>query len=150
MGGRAMVVGRDEGETLDVLGVGLRFLCRAEDTGRAWSLMEGLLPRDAGAPPHFHAWDEAYYVVSGAVAFEIGGERRTVRAGEFVYAPGGTVHSFKGASDEPARMLVFDAPAHAEAFFKEIDAQVREMPRDAAKIPAIGAAHGVNFMPPAG
>ncbi len=46
-------------------------------------------------------------------------------------------------------MLIFDAPAHAERFFKEIEQEVREMPRDLQKMPAIGARHGVTFLPPA-
>ena len=142
----ALIVRDGEGEALSVLGVNVRFLCRAEDTRRAWSLMENVIPRDAGPPAHFHAWDEAYYLISGEVEFEIEGERKRVRGGDFVYAPGGTVHAFRGVSDEPARMLIFDAPAHAEAFFKEIDREVREMPTDLPKIPAIGDRHGVNFL----
>lgn len=149
MAGVSRVVRQGEGEALSVLGVGLRFLCGAEHTGSAWSLMENVIPRDAGPPPHFHAWDEAYYVVSGAVEFEIEGERTTVAAGEFAYVPGGTVHGFRGASDAPSTMLIFDAPAHAGGFFKEMHREVREMPRDAGKIPAIGAAHGIKFVAPA-
>jgi quercetin dioxygenase-like cupin family protein len=140
------IVRDGEGETLNVLGVGLRFLCRAEDTGRAWSVMENVVPREAGPPPHRHAWGEAYYVTSGEVEFVIDGRAQHVRAGDFVYAPGGTVHAYRGASDEPARMLIFDAPAHAESFFKELDREVTELPRDLAKMPAIGERHGVEFV----
>lgn len=149
MSGSAMVVGAGQGEALRVLDADVRFLCRAEDTGAAWSLMENVIPRNAGPPPHSHAWDEAYYLISGEVEFEIAGEPRLVRAGDFVYAPGGTVHAFRGASDEPARMLIFDAPAHAEAFFKDIARAALVMPRDAARLPAIGAAHGIDFIAPA-
>ncbi|MGJ0506943.1 MAG: cupin domain-containing protein [Methylocystis sp.] len=140
-----MIVHQGEGEVLDVLGVALRFLCRAEDTRGAWSLMENVIPEQAGPPPHSHPWDEAYYVIEGEVAFQIGDRRELVRAGDFVYAPGGTVHAFQGASKSPARLLIFDAPAHAESFFKDIDREVTELPRDLAKVPQIGARHGVAF-----
>lgn len=144
-----LVVRQGEGEVLDVLGVAVRFVCRSEDTRQAWSLMENVIPENAGPPPHHHPWDEAYYVVSGEVAFQIGERRVVVKAGDFAYAPAGTVHGFKGASTEPARMLIFDSPAHAEAFFKEVHLEVTELPRDAAKLPAIGARHGLEFPRPA-
>jgi hypothetical protein len=53
-----------------------------------------------------------------------------VRGGEFVYAPAGTEHAFHGVSDMPARLPIFDAPAHTEAFFREIDREIRDLPRD--------------------
>jgi quercetin dioxygenase-like cupin family protein len=143
------IVRREDGETLQVLGVGVRFICHAEDTNRAWSLMENVIPRDAGPPAHHHAWAEAYYLISGEVEFEIDGRKQRVRGGDFVLAPGGTVHGFRGVSDEPARMLIIDAPAHAEAFFENVHREVREMPRDLPKLPVIGESHGIHFLPPA-
>src|SRR4051794_6641898 len=114
------IVRSGEGETLSVIGGGVRVVCRAEQTNSGWSLMENVIPKDVGPPPHVHAWDEAYYVVAGAVEFDIEGKRHVLRAGDFAYAPGGTPHGFRGCSDEPARMLIFDAPAHAEGFFSEL------------------------------
>jgi len=128
-----------------VLGVALRFLCRSEDTSGAWSVMENVIPERAGPPPHHHPWDEAYYVVSGEVEFVIGERRARVGAGDFVYAPAGATHAFHGVSKEPARMLIFDAPAHAESFFKDMNREVVEFPRDLAKVPQIGERHGVVF-----
>ncbi len=149
MGKQAMTVRRGEGDKLHVLGTEVRFLCQADKTDRAWSLMEAVLPLEAGPPPHEHPWDEAYYVVEGQVQFEIGGKHQLVKAGDFIYAPGGTIHAFKGASAQPARLLVFDAPAHAEGFFREVDREVKEMPRDLQKVPAIGLRHQLRFLPPA-
>lgn len=142
---KLIVVPSGTAKALAVLGVELRFLCRPEDTGGAWSLMENIIPRNAGPPPHHHNWAEAYYVTSGAVDFEIEGRPMRVSAGDFVYAPANTVHGFKGASDEPARMLVFDAPAHAAKFFEEVDQQVRTVPDDCGKIPSIGERNGIFF-----
>jgi quercetin dioxygenase-like cupin family protein len=140
-----LIVRSGDGETLTVLGVTLRFLCRSEDTRGSWSLMENIIPENAGPPPHRHEWDEAYYVIEGEIAFEIGGRREVVGAGGFVYAPAGATHAFQGVSKSPSRMLIFDAPAHAEAFFKEMDREVAELPRDLQKIPEIGARHGITF-----
>jgi quercetin dioxygenase-like cupin family protein len=140
-----LIVRRGQGETLNIVGIALRFLCRAEDTGGAWSLMENVIPENAGPPPHRHPWDEAYYIISGEVEFEIGGKRERVGTGEFVFAPAGATHAFRGVSKEPARMLTFDAPAHAESFFKDVDREIAELPRDLAKLPQIGERHGLTF-----
>jgi quercetin dioxygenase-like cupin family protein len=137
---------RDEGETLGVLGTRLRFLCLPEQTGGAFSLMEAVMPLGAGPPAHEHPWDEAYYVVEGEVDFVLGDDARRVRAGDFLYAPGGTAHAFKGASESPARVLVFDAPAAAEGFFRDVHREVREMPRDLPLVAAIGERHRLRFV----
>ena len=57
------------GDTLNVLGMPLRFLCDTPDTGGAWSLMEEEIPAGHGPPPHGHDWDEAYCVIGGALDF---------------------------------------------------------------------------------
>jgi quercetin dioxygenase-like cupin family protein len=148
MSKQAVVVRQGEGEVLNVLGAQLKFLCAGDKTGKAWSLMEVTLPKRSGPPPHSHPWDEAYYVMEGEVRFVLAGQEQLVKAGDFVYAPGGTVHGFHGDSESPARVLIFDAPAHSEAFFRDLDKEVREMPRDIEKVPQIGNRHQVEFVRP--
>lgn len=145
MSRQTAVVKSGQGETLSVLGAGVRFLCTADRTEKAWSLMEVDLPNGSGPPPHHHPWDEAYYVVAGSVRFSIEGQDQVVGSGDFVYAPGGTVHGFQGVSTDPARMLIFDAPAHAESFFREVDRDVKG-PADMHKVPLIGGRHQVEFL----
>src|SRR5689334_22314507 len=98
-----VVVKHGEGETLQVLGAGLRFLCGADKTEGAWSLMEAEVPERTGAPPHHHPWDEAYYILDGKITFVVDGKEQTLSAGDFVYLPAGTQHGFQGASPRPAR-----------------------------------------------
>jgi quercetin dioxygenase-like cupin family protein len=136
-----------EGNTLNVLGMPLRFLCDAKDTEEAWSLMEEEIPTGLGPPPHRHDWDEAYYVIEGALDFEIDGKAVRVERGDFAYLPRNTVHAFKGASPSPARVLIFAVPAHSSAFFEDVNREVRKVPDDLAKVPAIGKRHGIEFMP---
>lgn len=143
------IVRRDSGEELNILGTTLRFICSGEATGKAWSMMESVVPLNAGPPPHQHDWDEAFYVMSGAIDVTIDGATTRVGAGDFVYSPAGTAHGFKGASETPARMLVFDVPAHAETFFKALHREVRTIPDDLHKMPALATEHGIRFLPPA-
>jgi quercetin dioxygenase-like cupin family protein len=144
-----ITVKNGDGEKMPVLGTNVRFLLDAARTNHAFSLMEVELPKDQGPPPHDHPWDEAYYIVDGRVWFLVDDKEMIVSTGDFVYAPGGTVHSFRGAGEEPARVLVFDAPATAEGFFKEAAKEVVSYPEDLAKVPEIGLRHGLRFLPPA-
>ena len=122
----SMLVKSKDVQPLHVLGTQVRFLCEAHSTNNVWSLMEVTLPEDAGPPPHTHQWDEAYFVTEG-----------------------GVVHGFSGASQRPARVLIFDAPAHADAFFKRVDREVKDLPRDLAKLLDIGDNTGIRFLQPA-
>ncbi len=144
----ATIVKAGERPALKVLGMPLRMLCEARETGGAWSLFEEDVPFGMGPPPHKHDWDEAYYILAGEVDFEIDGEHVKSSAGDFNYLPRNTVHGFKGASSSPARVLIFAAPAHGSEFFQELSEQIRKLPEDGSKIPAIGARHGIHFMPP--
>jgi len=135
-----------EGQTLDVLRTHLRFLCEGRKTEGGWSLMECELPRESGPPLHEHPWDEAYYVLSGEVLFTLGDKIVSVTQGDFVYAPGGTLHAFHGVSDCPARLLILDAPAAAEGFFRDVDREVREYPHDLSKLSEIGQRHKLRFI----
>jgi len=142
----ATIVKAGERKPLSVLGMPLTMLCEASETGGNWSLFEEEVPLGMGPPPHRHDWDEAYYILEGKVDFTIDGQTVSSTRGDFNYLPGGTIHGFKGASDLPARVLIFAAPAHGSDFFREINDEVRATPEDLAKIPAIGRRHGIEFM----
>jgi len=137
-----------EVEPLKVLGTEVRFLCEAQETKNAWSLMEVTLPRDSGPPVHRHTWDEAYFVIEGEVEFSLGEHRFVATPGDFVHTPGNVPHGFRGVSAEPARVLIFDAPAHAGTFFRRVDAEVKDLPRELPKVLEIGSSTGIFFLPP--
>jgi quercetin dioxygenase-like cupin family protein len=140
-----MIVNAKKLEPLHVLGTEVRFLCEGQSTNGAWSLMEVTLPLNAGPPPHTHDWAEAYFIVEGDVEFVVAGERFDATTGDFVHTPAGVSHGFSGRSQRPARVLIFDSPAHAGAFFKRVDREVKELPRDIPKVFAIGAETGIHF-----
>lgn len=143
----ATTVKAGERKPLNVLGMPLTMLCEARETGGAWSLFEEEVPLGMGPPPHRHDWDEAYYVLDGCVEFTVDSAPVRSSRGDFNYLPRGTVHGFKGASEAPAHVLIFAAPAHGSEFFKELNDEVRRVPEDLSKIPQIGQRHGIEFMP---
>src|SRR4051812_3459688 len=143
----ATIVKAGERSPLNILGMPLTMLCEASETGGAWSLFEEEVALGMGPPPHRHDWDEAYYILEGEVDFEVDGQLVQSAKGDFNYLPRNTVHGFKGASESPARVLIFAAPAHGSEFFHELNEEVHRLPEDGAKIPEIGARHGIQFMP---
>ncbi len=64
-----------EGNALNVLGMPLRFLCDAQDTEGAWSLMEEEIPVGLGPPPHRHDFEELFNILEGQVEFTFRGQR---------------------------------------------------------------------------
>lgn len=139
----------EEHNPLNVLGTKVSFLAEATETNSKWSCMLVDLPFEAGPPPHHHEWDEANYVIEGKVKFIIGEKEKIVEKGDFIYAPGGTIHGFFGADENSvAKVIVFDAPSTVGGFFKECDAEVKNMPEDAQKIPGLADKYGMTFLPP--
>src|SRR4051812_15880695 len=102
----AMIVKAGERAPLNILGMPMTMLCEAKETGGAWSLFEEQVPLGMGPPPHRHDWDEAYYVLEGAIDFVVDGETVRSNSGDFNYLPRGTVHAFRGASEAPAKVLI--------------------------------------------
>jgi quercetin dioxygenase-like cupin family protein len=145
---QTLIMRKGQAQALSVLGTEVRFLSEADDTGNAWSLMELVVPRDAGPPPHQHDWDEAYYITEGEIEFTIDGRPVLATAGDFLYAPAGAVHGFRGVTERSARMLILDVPAHAGKFFHEVSREVTELPRQLPRVLEIGARNGIRFMPP--
>ena len=95
-------------------------LADAEDTGGRWSMMEQLLPKGSGPPPHKHLWsDETFYILDGTITFLLDGELRTATKGAFVMIARNTRHAFRVDSDT-ARFLNGYTPASMEAMVAEL------------------------------
>lgn len=71
------------------------------------------LAAHSAVPPHSHPHEQAGTVLEGAIEFTIGGETRTVRAGELYIIPGGVEHSAR-VGDHPAVVLDIFSPVREE------------------------------------
>lgn len=84
-----------------------------EHTGGVFSAMMVTLQPYQLLAPHTHdTEDQAVYVVSGELEFEVGGEdglRFKVPAGAFVRKPAGVQHSFWNPTDEPVQYIELNA-----------------------------------------
>jgi len=91
------------------------------ETGSGLFVIEHKGLGHGGPPVHLHLHQEEwFYVMEGEVLFQLGGERKTLRAGESVLGPRGVPHGFMGAGDKPAHLIIAFTPAGMmEAFFRE-------------------------------
>lgn len=88
------------------------------DTGGAFSLLEWALgPWQEGPGLHQHDFDEAFYILAGQVAFQVGGEMRVLGPRQLAWMPRGTAHSFSNAGPEPAAGLTVSTPGGLESVF---------------------------------
>jgi mannose-6-phosphate isomerase-like protein (cupin superfamily) len=93
------------------------------------------------AGPHIHhRHTDAFYVLEGELAFEVGREAETVRlgAGGLVAAPPGMAHSFRTVGDRPARWLTIHAHDGGFGAFMRSMRDGGRVEWDIAPVPADG------------
>jgi quercetin dioxygenase-like cupin family protein len=113
-----------------------RVLVRSEESGDAVALVENTVPGAwPGTPLHHHAFDEAFYVIAGALTLQVGDEVVVRRAGELAFAPGGAVHAVANPAARPARYLLVCTPGGFERYFARLAAEAAgvEPPPEVAK-----------------
>ncbi|KAA8484065.1 quercetin dioxygenase-like cupin family protein [Arcticibacter tournemirensis] len=97
----------------------VRTLISPGQSGGALALMEMVLPQGAEPPMHLHAdEDEAFYLLSGEMFFQIDGKEIHVKAGDAVFAPRKVPHLFKILSRE-VRFLTLISPGNFWEYFIE-------------------------------
>ena len=128
----------DEAPAYCMQGILWTMLADADDTGGRYSMMEQLLPKGSGPPPHKHLWsDETFYILDGTITFLLEGEIRTATKGAFVNVARNTRHAFRVDSDT-ARFLNGYTPASMEAMVAELGRRTeqRTLPPPAPPMPA--------------
>jgi quercetin dioxygenase-like cupin family protein len=116
------VLSPDEGETVWLRKLGIRFMIGGEQTQGNFALVEHPIgPRALAAPMHTHEREDEYtYVLEGEIGVQIGEEVLVARPGDLVFKPRGVPHAFWNAADEPARALEIISPAGFERYFAEL------------------------------
>jgi len=104
-----------------VLGQRLDFLATGETTGGRYSLFHVFIPTGPPGPlPHRHRdADEFFFVLEGRVEVLFEDAWRLLGPGEFLHVPRGTLHTFRNATGDAARMLSGFAPSGFERFFRD-------------------------------
>jgi quercetin dioxygenase-like cupin family protein len=135
-----------EGRTLLVGGGDcVTYKVRSEETDGAYFCFEVTTTPGFGPPLHTHAYRELFYVLEGSYEFTLERDREIETilggAGTAIAVPPNVPHTFKNASDGPARLLFVHQPAALESFFEEFGVPVSrpgEIP-DGIEPPDFGA-----------
>jgi len=109
------------GAAFSLVGDVYRILADGEQTGGVYTLVESRILPGGGPPPHIHRCeDEAFYVLEGEIAFQVGDQKISATAGTFLQGPRNIPHTYKNEGKSPVRMLVFITPSGFENFVKEV------------------------------
>jgi quercetin dioxygenase-like cupin family protein len=144
----------DGGEPVFLVGDTYTVLLKSTQTNGELSLVEAIVPADAGPPVHTHHGEsETFLVLDGKLVITAGNDEYEVADGGVVYVPKGVKHSFRNLSHtKPARMYFFYAPGGMDGMFTEIGTPgVRGQvgpPLNEADVKAMGAAgekYGYTF-----
>jgi len=121
---RVHVVGDGEdryGETRTLGFSTVGFKVGTADTGGRLFVMEHthMVPGGPALHRHWHQ-EEWFYVMEGEVAFVVGEQRVTLKAGESVLGPRMVPHTFSSVSATPSRLLIAFSPAgEMEAYMRD-------------------------------
>ncbi len=102
-------------------------------------------PEGKGPGPHFHPWDEAFFVLKGELHCGVNGVDTVVGPGAMVYVPGGSTHWFrfgKGGGE----LLAVTSKGNAAAMFTDFDKGVTWESPDRTQLIAIAASHGQTII----
>jgi len=128
------------------------------DTGGRYALSHSTIAVGGGAAEHAHSREaEAFYVLSGRLAFSMAGETRMLAPGTFLHLEPGHPYSFVAQGPDPAEVLILYAPAGLERLTAEAGIADPENPEasrqaairsveDAATLKAAARAYGVDYV----
>ena len=131
----------------------MTFRVSGEDTGGTYSVLEYLAAPGAGSAMHVHRnEDESFFILEGAITFQLGTEKTRATPGTFIHIPKGLRHAFVNAEAEPARSMVILTPGGLEYFFAEISTLLRTYPSGPPSelVQALTDKYSLDFGPAAG
>src|SRR5262249_9758269 len=107
-----------ENTVLKAFGDELTIELSGQQTNGRLTLWSNVTPPAGGPPLHYHLYeDELYIVQEGRVSFTVNGDHIEGGPGTVVFAPRGSVHTFRNTGCFPSRMLVSTQPSGFETFF---------------------------------
>ena len=145
-----LVSARGDGRPVHVLGTDLTIKISSRDTNGAFAVFEGFTLPLQGPPLHRHRdQDEWWYIVEGEYRFEVDGEEIYASAGDTVFAPRGSIHTFQNIGDEVGRTIGTSVPGGLDVFFEDLEQAVpRGAAPDMAKLLPIFEKHGQELLGP--
>lgn len=127
-----------EGHRIHVLGSEIKVRISSDDTAGRFTVFEAEIPAHSGPPLHSHPHqDEWWYIVEGDFRFVVDGFEVRAKAGDTLFAPKGSRHTFQNLTAQPGRLVTTVVPGGIDTFFEEIQHAAPEgtAPNPAALMP---------------
>lgn len=149
-----LTVPQDQGEARWWFGSLAIIKASAADTGGRMGIVEVTEPPGAEAPLHVHRReDEAFWILEGAVTFEVDGATVEASAGDFVFGPRDVPHRYI-VGQAGCRMLFILTPGGFEGAILDMSTPARErtlppsdeQPPDLEGLEALIAAYGCEMV----
>lgn len=143
------IVRNQEGQQVKVLNDDVCIKLASSESRRQMSVVTVDLPAGGFVPPHTHAEEEeGYYVLRGEMKMHLGDEVVGLHEGDFVHVPEKTVHGYRNDSSEPCRFLAWTVGGPIDRFFVEMSEQVKALPQDLSRMPALLAKYAIHMKEP--
>lgn len=84
----------DRNKALNVGGFLITVLASEHETGD-YEIFHQSGSEGKGPGPHFHPWDESFFITKGELHCGVGDMKTTALPGTFIHIPGGSVHWFR-------------------------------------------------------
>jgi quercetin dioxygenase-like cupin family protein len=140
-GSPQVLLAEGEGHSVQMGGLGVRFMIDAARSGGGFALVEHpIAPKALAAPLHRHRNEDEYtYVLQGVVGVQVGDEMTVAFPGDLVFKPRGIWHAFWNPSDAPTRALEIISPAGFERYFEEVAPLLPPTHQGPPDVEALGA-----------
>jgi mannose-6-phosphate isomerase-like protein (cupin superfamily) len=135
------------------LGADLTIKISSRDTNGAFAVFEGRTLPLEGPPLHRHRdHDEWWYIVAGEYRFEIDGRELIASAGDTVFAPRGSCHTFQNIGTERGWTITTVVPGGVDLFFEDLEKVVPRgvVPDPVRMLPVFERYHQELLGPPLG
>lgn len=134
---------RDYERALNVLGVQVNVLAsNAATRGYEITLQEG--EEGSGPPPHYHNWDESFFVVRGKVEIFCEGNTTLCESGSLAHLPAGTVHGYRFCAGGGQMLEITGQGGRAVEMFTNVSKDVGHGPPELTKLLRVLSDNGVT------
>ena len=129
-------------------GFQITVLASVEQTG-GYEMFRIAGPEGTGPGPHHHAWDESFFVLSGAVHCGVDGMETLASRGTLIHVPGGSTHWFRFA-EGGGEFFSITSKGNASKMFEAFDKGINWANPDRSALIELAASYGQTVAPPTG
>ena len=133
-------------DPLNVGGFLITILASEDETG-GYEVFHQSGPEGKGPGPHFHPWDESFFITKGDLHCGVGDQETLALPGTFVHVPGGSTHWFrfgKGGGE----FISMTSKGNASKMFTAFANGITWDSPDREKLIAMAANYGQTIAPP--